>query len=192
MKQAPKPAKPRFSRHAALIAADELRQILAPVCERVEIVGSLRRGKQWVGDVEILFIGKIITRPKAGDMFATETVSLATEAIASQVARGLLAKRPNALGGFCWGDANKLALHVLTGVPVDLFATTAENWHNALVVRTGSAAHNVQIAQRAKAMGWNWNAYGPGFTRDNDARVVTREEDLFEFLGMHFKAPPDR
>ena len=54
----PPQTKPRFARHVALTVANELLEILKPVCDRVIIAGSLRRGKQWVGDMEILYIGK--------------------------------------------------------------------------------------------------------------------------------------
>lgn len=188
------PAKPRFPRHTALTAANEICEILRPVCERVIVAGSLRRGKQWVGDVEILFVGKQVTQPKPGDMFAEETVSLAQIAIAKMLDDGLITKRPNKLDGFTWGDANKLAVHVPTRVPLDLFQTTEASWFNYLVCRTGSAAHNVTIATRAQQLGWKWNPYSVGFTHATTGEhyAVTSEEDLYRFLDMQFVAPKDR
>ncbi len=188
------PAKPRFSRHTALIVANELCALLRPHCERMIIAGSLRRGKQWVGDVEILFISKAVTRPKSGDMFADETVSPAQIAIAKMLEDQLLTKRLKSDGTTTWGDQNKLATHVPTKVPVDLFHTTEAAWFNCLVCRTGSAAHNVTIATRAQHRGWKWNPYSPGFTHEatGEPYAVTSEEDLFRFLAMEFKAPKDR
>lgn len=187
------PAKPRFSRHIALTAANEIVKILTPVCERVIVAGSLRRGKQWVGDAEILYIGQRVTRPKNGDMFAEETVCLAQLAIAELLADGVIAKRPNKIGGTTWGDQNKLALHVRSGLPVDLFSATEENWWNYLICRTGSASHNVHIAARAKQLGWTWNPYGRGFTGDGGKTYAVQSEgDLFRFLNMQFVDPQDR
>ena len=188
------PAKPRFPRHVALTVANDLCEILRPVCERVIIAGSIRRGKQWVGDVEILYIGKQITQAKPGDMFAMETLSLAQIAIEKLLERGMLTKRPNTAGHFTWGDQNKLALHTATGVPVDLFQTTEANWFNYLVCRTGSAAHNVTIATRAQQIGWQWNPYSAGFTKlsNGETYAVTSEADLFRFLDMQYKDPKDR
>jgi DNA polymerase/3'-5' exonuclease PolX len=188
------PTKPRFARHVALPVSNEILEILKPVCERVIVAGSLRRGKQWVGDVEILYIGKQVTRPKNGDLFAMETVSLADLAIADLLTVKALEKRPNKLGAFTWGDQNKLALHVRSGVPVDLFAATAANWWNYLVCRTGSASHNVTIATRAKQIGWTWNPYGSGFTKDDGSQgyTVESEADLFRFLNIQFVEPQDR
>lgn len=186
--------KPRFPRYAAISVARQLVEILTPVCERIIIAGSLRRGKQWVGDVEILYIGKIITRSKPGDMFAQETVSLAEQAIAEMVASSILTPRVNKIGGTCWGDQNKLAAHNATGIPVDLFQTSQSNWFNYLICRTGSAQHNIQIAARAKDRGWSWNPYGSGFTHliTGKTHHVTSEESLFEFLDIPFLTPQER
>ena len=186
--------KPRFSRHDALMVASEICAILKPVCERVIVAGSLRRKKQWVGDVEILFIPKTETGPCPDDLFAMKTVSLAQVAIDGMRAANILAPRLNKDGGTCWGDKNKLALHAASGVPVDLFSATEENWFNYLVCRTGSAAHNVTIATRANQLGWKWNPYGSGFTQVGTGKCyqVASEEDLFRFLDMQFKDPQDR
>ena len=92
------------------------------------------------------------------------------------------------------GNRNKLATHLPSGVPIDLFSTTESNWHNSVVCRTGSAAHNITIATRAKQLGWTWNPYGSGFTRDagTETYTVANEADLFRFLNMEFATPQDR
>lgn len=188
------PIKPRFARHLALTVANEIVEILKPVCERVIVAGSLRRGKQWVGDVEILYIGNTVVQPKQGDLFARESVNLAALAIADLLASKVIAARPNKLGGSTWGDQNKLAVHVRSGVPVDLFSATEANWWNYLVCRTGSASHNVTIATRAKQLGWAWNPYGPGFAKLTGSEVyaVQSEADLFRFLNVQYVDPQDR
>lgn len=188
------PTKPRFPHHAALAVAQEIVTILRPVCERIIIAGSLRREKSSVGDVEILYISRELTGNRIGDFFAQETRRLAEERIDSMLFDGLLTKRLNSVGSHMWGDQNKLAVHAATGIPVDLFRTTESNWFNALVCRTGSAAHNVTIATRAQQLGWRWSVYGSGFidTAATRAHDVTSEEDLFDFLQMEFKAPKDR
>ena len=186
--------KPRFSRHTALIAANEICEFLRPHCERIVVAGSLRRGKQWVGDAEILFVSKQITQQKPGDMFAHETVFPAHVAIAKMLEDQILTKRLNSVRSATWGDQNKLAIHVQTAVPVDLFQTTEAHWFNYLVCRTGSAAHNVTIATRAQQRGWKWNPYSAGFTNETTGEpyAVTSEEDLFRFLAMDYIAPSNR
>ena len=53
------PIKTRFPRAAAIAVARELCEALKPHCERLIVAGSLRRMKQQVGDVEIVYIPKI-------------------------------------------------------------------------------------------------------------------------------------
>jgi DNA polymerase/3'-5' exonuclease PolX len=130
--------KTRFPRAIGLAVAKEICQALQLYTERLEVAGSLRRRKADVGDVELLFVPRMESRPF--DMFTTEDVDLAGEEIDRMVARGLLAKRPNIAGGTSWGTKNRLAVHVETGCPVDLFTTTHDAWWNYLVCRTGPAA----------------------------------------------------
>ena len=65
----------------------------------------------------------------------------------------MLRRRLSKTGAEAWGPKNKLAVHVESGIPVDLFATSAESWWNYLVCRTGPAASNIAIAQAALAGG---------------------------------------
>jgi len=51
-------AKVKYPRMAALSVAKELCDLLKPVTQRLIVAGSLRRRKEQVGDVEIVFIPK--------------------------------------------------------------------------------------------------------------------------------------
>ncbi len=95
-------------------------------------------------------------------------------------------------GNQTYGPSNKLLRHVATGIPVDLFSTTAAAWSNYLVCRTGPAELNVEIARRARDLGWKWTPYGDGFVRPGDRRVVTFEAEVFQFVGLPALAPWDR
>ncbi len=186
--------KPKFPRAVALQVARELCAALTPACDRIIVAGSLRRRKQSVGDVEIVFVSKTGMLPRPGDMFANDRVSLAVAAIEKLCADGILAKRLNKLDSAMWGESNKLAVHVATGVPVDLFATTGANFWNYLVCRTGSADHNVKIASRAQDRGWKWNPYGRGFLnlRTGEIHPIASEQELFAFLGLPYVEPHER
>lgn len=187
--------KKRWPRAQALDVARELCAALKPVCERLIVAGSLRRMKEDVGDVEILFVPRFEQRMV--DMFESGQFNLAEEVIQRLLDGGVLAKRPSATGGFAWGEKNKLALH-RGGMPVDLFTATTGNWWNYLVCRTGPADSNTRIAMAAQAKGWKWNPYGVGFSRggalagDHETHVVTSEEDVFTFVGLPFLEPKDR
>lgn len=109
----------------------------------------------------------------------------------------ILNRRLNRDGRVTWGPQNKLARHVPSGIPVDLFATTELAWWNYLVCRTGPAELNKQIATAAQAKGWKWNPYGPGFSRDGplagarETVAATSEEQVFAFAGIPY-LPPER
>jgi len=93
-----------------------------------------------------------------------------------------------------WGAQNKLALHVASGIPVDLFSTTAANWWNSLVCRTGGKENNLLITRAALRRGWSFEAYGSGFHRldRTERHETTSEQDVFEFLDLKYLEPWER
>lgn len=183
--------KQRFDRAIALTVARELCQALEPVTSRLIVAGSLRRRKATVGDVEILYIPRTERRPV--DLIHSEDFDLARERIDSLLSNGVLEMRPNVAGGTSWGGKNKLALHVATGVPVDLFTASEQNWWNYLVCRTGPKESNMAIAKAAEAKGWKWNPYGAGFSGSMGAKhAVTSEAGVFEFVGLPYREPWER
>lgn len=163
-------AKIRYPRAAALDVARELVAALRPVTLRLVVAGSLRRMKAEVGDVEILFVPRV--EPRKLDLFHVGPVDLAEEMLEGLVRSGVLSKRLSSAGTTSWGAKNRLAVHVASGIPVDLFTATEGNWWNYLVCRTGPAELNKRIASAAIARGWKWNPYGAGFT--NAESGVTR------------------
>src|SRR5690349_8587926 len=99
--------KPKFPYADAMKVAESLKAVLAHCCERIQICGSLRRRKNTVGDIEILYVSNVGRR--AVDLLSNEEYSLADTFIDSLLAIGALRKRPNINGGFSWGAKNKLA-----------------------------------------------------------------------------------
>lgn len=193
------PDKRRFPRAIALTAAADITAALTGATEsdRLVIAGSLRRGRQEVGDVEIVYVPKIGI--KESGLFRDKVpVNFATSAIDRLVAEGVLAKRQNMVGGFTWGEKNKLAVHVATGVPVDLFGTSLLAWWNYLVCRTGPAELNQRIASLAIGKGWHWAPYDHGFKRYSESlaytewHTVTSEQDVFAFVGLSYQEPHER
>ncbi|ODU25008.1 MAG: hypothetical protein ABS95_01125 [Verrucomicrobia bacterium SCN 57-15] len=181
--------KQKFPRDLALTVA---RDILARLdTERVIVAGSLRRRKKEVGDIEILYIPKFETR--AADFFSTHKVNLTDTSIQQMIKSGIIRPRENVLGRTTWGDKNKLAVDVASGIPVDLFATTASAWFNYLVCRTGSAENNIRISAAAQAKGWSWHPYALGFTNEGGQPVrVESEEDVFRLVGLPYLEPWNR
>jgi DNA polymerase/3'-5' exonuclease PolX len=183
----------------AMPIAQKFVRFLERYCTRIAIAGSLRRNRNLVSDIEILFISKITSAPDPQDLFGDRKieVSAAGLAIGALLVSEVITKRQNVKGRESWGPKNKLAVHVASGIPVDLFETTEKNWWNALVVRTGPADLNRKIASAAIARGWEWHAYGNGFTRGDgksliDRFVVKSEQDVFHHVGLPYQEPKDR
>ena len=185
----------RYPYDDALAVARDLvnRMKHAKVVQRVEIAGSLRRRKPTVGDIELIYIPETIEH-EVGLFGEVETEDLTLTFLQNLQDRGILEKRLNVRGGTAYGEKNKLMVHVETGIPVDLFATTEANWWNYLVCRTGGSQSNIDIAKAANDRGWNWNPYSPGFSRiteelRREVRRMNSEEEVFAFVGLPYLDP---
>lgn len=185
-----------YPRKEAIAVARELCEILHPLTERILVAGSLRRGKQLVGDVEILFIPKEMMMPDPASLFGEPIkTNLAELAFAQLLRDGRLSKRPNKEGGTAWGPKNKLAVHEPSGIPVDLFTATEDNWACLSVCRTGSAANNERICNAAIAKGLKWAPYGLGFLDRKTEDLVIRcrtEQEVYNAVGLQYREPWER
>lgn len=195
--------KQKWPWEVAHAVAQEILRALDGSVARSAVAGSLRRRKAYVGDVEILYIPKMVSMPDQQSLLRELVDVNMTEVTISDMERlGFLERRKNVKGAEMFGEKNKLMRHVKSGIPVDLFAATEENWFNYLVCRTGGADNNVAIASAAQRKGWKWNPYGPGFSReahqgaygDVAAAVhqVHSEEEVFKFAGLRYRPPCER
>jgi DNA polymerase/3'-5' exonuclease PolX len=165
---------------------------LAPRCERIEIAGSLRRGKADVGDIEILFVPSFARVHVSDELFPLRG-SLAGELLEQWLARGIITKRFNINSSMAWGTLYKLAVHVGSGIPLDFFATTAERWFVSLVVRTGSKEMNTTLAGNALHRGMQLHVYGVmENTKTREQIIPQSEREVFERLGVSYREPAER
>lgn len=182
----------KIPREQALAVAKILVAELEPHCERIEICGSIRRQKPAVSDIEILFVPRWLA---VRDLFGepTGSINLAGLQCSRWLSDKTLERRPNKNGVFTWGPQNKLAIHTASGIPVDLFETTAANWWMAVVIRTGPKELNVTLCTAAAKRGLNLHAYGT-FTRLSDGEVLTvrSEREVFEIAGLPYLEPTKR
>jgi DNA polymerase/3'-5' exonuclease PolX len=183
----------RWPLSSAAPIAKEICDALRPASERLAIAGSVRRQRLHVGDIEILFIPAFELR-RTG--LFEERADVAELKISELLEAGVLEKRTLAGGKTAWGASNKLGRHKQSGIPVDLFRATNENWWNYLVCRTGPVTSNTRIALAAIQRGWKWNPYGPGFSRQENGNTlfhpVKSEDEVFEFVGLPCLPPPRR
>jgi DNA polymerase/3'-5' exonuclease PolX len=184
----------RFPRAEALLMAQKFVAFLENHCHRCVIAGSLRRRKELVKDIEILFVPKMVTTADPADMFGGRiTVSAADAAIEVLLKIGVIAERPNKIGRFTWGSQNKLALLASSGTPIDFFSVTEACFWNALFVRTGPDKLNIKVASAARKLGWEWHAYGDGFTRGTrEHKIVKSEHDVFRHVELPYLEPWER
>jgi len=195
-------SKTKHPRADAIEVAREICRRLEGHTERVIVAGSLRRMKAEVSDVEVVFVPKRVTETDPSDMFGGQVeVDATARVIGQMLSEGILAKRLNTNGSPTWGQFNRLAVHVASGIPVDLFATDAKSWWNYVCCRTGPAELNAAIATRARERRYTWHITGDGFYPINpdgspDAsrapHRVTCERDVFEFVNIPYMEPKDR
>ncbi len=183
--------RPKFRREEAVKVAKEIATWLEPVCDRLIIAGSLRRRKQTVSDVEVLFIPQWGEEPDG--LFDKRQFSKADRVIERMVEEGILEKRKTTMGSFTWGSQNKFAIHAPSRIPVDFFATDQNRWWVAKVIRTGGKKTNLALTTGAIALGRKLHAYGSGFTdRDGSPIVCHSEEEVFQNAGVSYREPWDR
>ena len=150
----------------ALPLARNLRQKLLStgLFQRIELAGSLRRGKETVGDLDILGIS---TRPEeAAQAFCT-----------LPEVEEILAQGPK-----------KSSVKLSGGLQADLRIVPEESFGAAWQYFTGSKAHNIRLRERAVARGWKLNEYG--LFDENDQMLAGRtEEEIYKALGLPFIPP---
>jgi DNA polymerase/3'-5' exonuclease PolX len=185
------PMKQKFPRADALAVVIQLMPRLEPACLRLIVAGSLRRRKELVGDIEILYIPRF--HDTRNDLFKPTLSNLTDIALQQLITEGILEQRRNAIGTISWGEKNKLARHLPSGIPIDLFAANSENWFNYLVCRTGPGESNIRISSAALAKGWKWKPYSPGFLDAEHHLVpVHSEREVFELVGLPYLEPCER
>ncbi|MGE5486768.1 MAG: DNA polymerase/3'-5' exonuclease PolX [bacterium] len=156
-----------------LSAADELATELCeylsqtPGVEEVTKAGSLRRGRETVGDIDLL-----VTGPDAEP--ALERF-IAHPRVAEVLAKG----------------GNKASAKVgLQHVQVDVRALPRESYGSALQYFTGSKEHNVALRSRCLKMGYTLNEYGLFRLDDNSKVAGETETGIYEALGLQ-PIPPE-
>jgi len=158
----------RFLIDFATKTAEEVQTLLLALegVSSVTTAGSLRRGKDTIGDVDILVAG------------TDAAMALATFAKWSKVDE-VLAK-----------GENKASARVgVEGIQVDVRALPAENFGAAMQYFTGSKEHNVALRTRAVKMGYTLNEYSLSRESDGEIIAAATEEEIYRALGLAFIPP---
>jgi DNA polymerase (family 10) len=147
---------------AEKLAADLLEH---PSCEAVAVAGSARRLAETCKDVDLIATAK---DPKA----------LATALVEHPLAA--------ASGNPGQGGAK---ITTQNGVSIDLRIVAPEAYGNLLQHFTGSAAHNVELRERAVKMGLSVSEHGITDAETGKVEQFATEEEVYERLGLAFIEP---
>jgi DNA polymerase (family X) len=142
-----------------------------PGVEKVTPAGSLRRGRETVGDLDLLVTGKCCTSESQRDKVIEEIVNF-----------------PGILEVLAKGE-NKVSVKLRSGMQVDVRILLPESFGAALQYFTGSKHHNVSLRQRALKQGYTLNEYGLVRMEDEKRVAGKTEEEIYKKLGLAWIPP---
>jgi len=140
-----------------------------PLITSITPAGSLRRGKETIGDLDLL-----VTGPGAAAALARAVEFPGVQEVLGQ-------------------GANKTSVKVgREGLQVDIRALADESRGAAMQYFTGSKEHNVAVRVRAVRMGFKLSEYGL-FRNEDDVRAAGEtEEGVYQALGLQWIPPEMR
>ncbi|AFL89762.1 DNA polymerase IV (family X) [Terriglobus roseus DSM 18391] len=166
----------RFRIDNAGETADKIAAMLRefPGIETITPAGSLRRGRETVGDLDLLVTGPACE---------ADVVSAAVEYVATlPLIDVLLAK-----------GQNKVSFTLRNGLQVDVRLLPRASYGAALQYFTGSKMHNVSLRQKALKRGYTLSEYALARLNPEEGEssivAAATEEEIYAALGMQWIAP---
>lgn len=162
----------RFLIDVAETAAEKLIAYLQafPGLDTIEPAGSLRRGRETCGDLDILVTGPACAEDKVS---AAVDYTAAYPPIVDLIAKG----------------QNKVSFRLRNGLQVDVRLLPQASYGAALQYFTGSKMHNVAIRQRALKRGYTLNEYALARLDDGSIVAGITEHEIYEALGLQWIPP---
>jgi DNA polymerase (family 10) len=141
-----------------------------PGIETITPAGSLRRGKESVGDLDLLVTGPACEP----DVVAAAVEHVATLPLIDKlIARG----------------QNKVSFNLRNGLQVDVRLLPRASYGAALQYFTGSKHHNVALRQRAIKRGLTLSEYALMRLEDNKIIAAATEQEIYNALDLDYIAP---
>lgn len=173
--------------------ADRFVEMMSKVkgVKKCAFAGSLRRGKETIGDIDILIA---TSDPKA----AREAFTTA-EGVMKVLASG---EKKSSIRVAINDESSRWGAEDNTAVQIDLRVVDESVWGSALMYFSGSKEHNVRLRERAIKQGMTLNEYGL-FTDDGSDKTPPQqrgekpvacksEEAIYTKLGLPFIPPTVR
>jgi len=149
--------------------AERVKELLTPHCERVKIVGSIRREKPIVHDIDMVLIPMPYAVIMLGGLLTT-----------------LGELRAN-------GDKIKRVHLLAENIDVDIYVATPATWATLVLIRTGSKENNIKLCTIAKRKGWQLKANGDGLFNEHGDRIAgDTEQSIYQALGIPYQEPQER
>jgi DNA polymerase (family X) len=160
------------------VAAEKAQRLVSHIqafgkpIEAVTPAGSLRRGKETVGDLDLL-----VTIPSG--KYTPKSV----ESIAQHIL-----EFPEIDQKLAHGE-NKVSFLLKNGMQVDVRILEKESFGAALLYFTGSKEHNVVLRGRANKMGLTLNEYALATLKGERPVARATEEEIYAKLGLDYIPP---
>jgi DNA polymerase (family 10) len=153
--------------------ATKLSEYLAkfPGIDKITPAGSLRRGRETVGDLDILVTG-----------------AACCNADEREKAVKYVAQYPPLMSIIAQGD-NKISFRLRNDLQVDVRLLPPESFGAAMQYFTGSKAHNVSLRQRALKMGYTLNEYSLADLKTETPVAGKTEEEIYAKLNLDYIPP---
>jgi len=142
-----------------------------PGVEKVTPAGSLRRGRETVGDLDILVTGKACCDDSEREKLIDHIIKL--PGLMEIIARG----------------ENKVSFRLRGGMQVDVRLLSPDSFGAAMQYFTGSKAHNVALRQRALKMGYTLSEYSLARLDTEKAVAGKTEEEIYTKLKLDYIPP---
>jgi len=143
--------------------AEQFINEITDYCEQVKIVGSIRRRKPEVKDIDLV----LLVKPEHSWDFTLKLRRISKISI----------------------DGKQVKRVVYKGEQIDLYLATPETWGTLILIRTGSAAHNIKLSMIARKKGWKLSH--SGLTKNGEV-IASTEKEIFEALGLSYVEPGER
>jgi len=139
--------------------------------EKITPAGSLRRGRETVGDLDILVTGPACCNDTERQKLIDHIIKL--PGLMEIIARG----------------ENKVSFRMRGGMQVDVRFLAPESFGAAMQYFTGSKSHNVTLRQRALKMGYTLSEYSLARLDDQSIVASKSEEDIYAALKLDYIPP---
>jgi DNA polymerase (family 10) len=162
----------RFRIDQAVDFAEKISDLIRafPGIDQITPAGSLRRGRETVGDLDLLVTGPACEP----DVVAAAVEHVATLPLIDKLlARG----------------QNKVSFTLRNNLQVDVRLLPRSGYGAALQYFTGSKMHNVALRQRALKQGLTLSEYALARLEDNTIVAAASEAEIYNALGLDYIAP---